>query len=579
MSKDNLSSAIRAQQDFERARRLADLKIIVARFTSQPIGLLSYEKVRQQLKAFGVISRGLQDIPLDAIIGSVGRYNEFTRNFLPMQDESRDRWIKIKIAVDEPGGVPHIEVYKISDTYFVLDGHHRVSVAKQMGSKYIQANVLEVDSKVPLTPDVKPDELIVKAEYADFLELFHLNKLRPDADLSLTAPGGYQILQTHIEVHRYFMGIEMERYISPEEAFTHWYDNVYLPIAQTIRERGILREFPNRTETDLYLWIAEHRSTLEKELGWEIETEAVASDLAAQYSPRRKRKTARLTEKFLDAVVPEELASGPPPGEWRRHKIKHNGASLFSDLLVPLSKEEENWNALEQALVIASKENSVIHGLHVVQNEEDTDKPETLKLEEIFTQMCRETGISATWVISHGKVSQKICDRARWADLLVASLKYPPPIKLGAKFSSGFSNLIRRCPRPILAVPEGITHMKTGLLAFDGSPKAEEALFLSAYLASKWGLQLSVIRIIEAGKVSDKILSRAREYLEKLEIDATFIERSGEVVDTILDTAQTINSELIIMGGYGKHPLVEITLGSSVDKILRECSHPILICR
>ncbi|MBE0409777.1 MAG: universal stress protein [Anaerolineales bacterium] len=579
MSEFQLSSAIKAKQDFERARRLADLKSIMARVTGQPIGLLSYEEVRQKLKAYGVVSRGLQDIPLDAIIGSVGRYAEFTRDFLPKLDESGDRWIKIKVAVDEPSGVPHIEVYKIGDAYFVLDGHHRVSVAKQIGSKYIQANVIEVDTKVHITPEINSEDLIIKAEYADFLEKFKVNKLRPNVDLNITAIGGYRILEEHIEVHRYFMGIENERFIPLEEAFNHWYDNVYFPISQSIRKRGILREFPNRTETDLYIWISEHRAALEKELGWVVNSDAVASDFAEQRGSRLDRVATRLTEKIVDSVMPEELETGPPPGEWRRYKIRHEGESLFSDLLIPLSSENNNWNALEQALVIAKKEGSRLFGLHVMQNESDKDKPEVLTLKESFEGICNNAAVSGTMAFSTGKVSQRICDRARWVDLLVVSLKHPPPTKPTSKLISGISSIIRRCPRPILAVPGVVTNLETGLLAYDGSAKSEEALFLSAYLASKWGLHLTVITISEKGLMSAKILSRAREYLEKLEIKAEFIEGHGKIENEIIDTAHSINSELIIMGGYGRHPLVEITLGSSLDKILQISSKPILICR
>ncbi|NIN69700.1 MAG: transcriptional regulator, partial [Anaerolineae bacterium] len=72
-----------------------------------------------------------------------------------------------------------------------------------------------------------------------FLEHTRLDKLRPEADLSLTVPGRYGTLEEHIEVHRYFMGLEQQREIPYEEAVTHWYDTVYLPVVEVIQERGI----------------------------------------------------------------------------------------------------------------------------------------------------------------------------------------------------------------------------------------------------------------------------------------------------------------------------------------------------
>jgi hypothetical protein len=144
------------------------------------------------------------------------------------------------------GGLPPIEVYQIGEAYFVRDGNHRVSVARELDAPTIQAYVTEVRTKVPLSPDDQPDDLILKAEYADFLEQTQLDKLRPGANLSLTVPGRYRTLQEHIAVHRYYMGLDQEREIPYEEAVTHWYDEVYLPVVQVIQERGILRDFPER---------------------------------------------------------------------------------------------------------------------------------------------------------------------------------------------------------------------------------------------------------------------------------------------------------------------------------------------
>ena len=82
---------------------------------------------------------------------------------------------------------------------------------------------------MPVERDTKPDDLILKAEYANFLERTHLDELRHDADLKLTVPGQYPILAEHIDFHQYFMGLDFKRDISYEEAVTHWYDTVYLP--------------------------------------------------------------------------------------------------------------------------------------------------------------------------------------------------------------------------------------------------------------------------------------------------------------------------------------------------------------
>lgn len=161
----------------------------------------------------------------------------------------------------------------------MLDGNHRVSVAREMGLTHLEAYVTEVTTRVPLSPDVQPDDLFVQAEYIDFLERTRQDELRPEAELRLTAPGRYPILLEHIDVHRYYMGRDHAREIPYAEAFTSCYDTVYLPVVRVIVERGLLRDFPERTETDLYLWISQHRAELEQSLGWQISTDSAAFDL------------------------------------------------------------------------------------------------------------------------------------------------------------------------------------------------------------------------------------------------------------------------------------------------------------
>jgi hypothetical protein len=130
--------------DFRRARFRAKLEQVLARLSGRSAELLEYEQVRRRLQATSQVKRGLQNIPLDAVVGSVGRARDYTRSFLPRQDEDEDRWAKIKVAMTGLVGLPPIEVYQIDQAYFVLDGNHRVSVARQLGATYIQAYVTEI---------------------------------------------------------------------------------------------------------------------------------------------------------------------------------------------------------------------------------------------------------------------------------------------------------------------------------------------------------------------------------------------------------------------------------------------------
>lgn len=564
-----------AKEDFRQARQKAALQEITARLTGKSTKLLSYEEVARKLRAAGQAARGLRDIPLDAIVGSVGRYSDFTRNFLPRQDSDEQRWADVKTAVADPrrGGLPPIEVYQIGEVYFVLDGNHRVSVARQMGATTIDAYIVEVKTRVPLTPDVQPDDLIIKAEQAEFLEKARLDVSRPDADFTLTAPGQYSQLEEEIEIHRQLLGSEAPF----DEAAAHWHDAVYLPVVLMIREKGMLRDFPGRTEADLYLWILRYRSELEEELGWQIRPEAAASDLSTQFAPKPQSAASRL----LNTILPESLASGPTPGEWRKDKLADRYIDrLFADVLVPLSGEEAGWCALEQAVILARREESRLHGLHILSTPEEAGSETALAVQARFNQQCSEAGLNGSLAIEAGEIARKICERSALTDLVVLNLAYPPSSQWLARLGSGFRTIIRQCARPVLAVPGQASPLESALLAYDGSLKSKEALFVATYLTEMWKIPLTVLTVAEADHTTPETQNHAKAYLELHEVQAAFINvEADSVPEAILKTADEHKSDLIIMGGYRAHPVVEAMLGSSVDQVLRESKKPMLICQ
>ena len=553
---------------------------IMARLTGRSDELLSYEDARKQLKGMESANQRLEEIPMDAIVGTVGRYSDFSRSFLPRRDTDEQRWARVKLQMTDLAGVPPIEVYRISQAYFVKDGHHRVSVARQLGSEFIEAYVTDVHTKVPLSPDTRPDDLILKSEYAAFLAETRIDELCPGADLTVTVPGQYPVLKEHISVHHYFMGLDQKRDIAYDRAVLDWYDAVYMPVVRAIRERGILHDFPTRTEADLYLWISEHRAVLEGELGWQIEPVDAATDLAARSGRTLRRVLTRAAAKLASIATPNELEDGPSPGQWRReHLPVHRHHRLFLDIVVPIGNERTGWSALDQAIEIARREEGGLHGLHIVRTKSEIDSQETKAIKEEFARRCAAAGVPGSLIVDAGRVSYRICEQARWADLVVTNLAYPPPLQWIARLGSGFRTMVRRCPRPVLAVPGTYSSMSRALLAYDGSPKAAEALFVATYLAGRWCMPLVVVTVPERGRTTSTPCERAERYLRDHGVEAEFVSRPGNVADVILDTAEANHSDLLIMGGYGFTPLLEAMLGSSVDKVLRQSTQPLLICR
>jgi nucleotide-binding universal stress UspA family protein len=572
-----------ALKDFQQARRKAEIEGLIARLTgkSAHTKLLSYEEVRKMLKVREGSRRELRDIPLDDIVGSAGRYADFTRSFLPRQDSIRERWARVMAKTTGLEGLPPISVYQVGEVYFVLDGNHRVSVARQLDASHIQAYVTEVRTKVPLDKDTYPDDLIIKAEYIDFLETTNLDQSHPDIDFSVTAPGKYPVLEEHIAVHRYYMGIEQQQKIPFEEAADHWCETVYLPVVEIIRERGILYHFPERTETDLYIWLSEHHAELEETLGWKISREIAASDLVE--SIESETLFSQVKSVILDTVTPDVLEPGPPPGEWRKAKSPLDKKDiLFSNILVTISGEENGWYSLDQALTVAQHEGegTHLHGLHIVSKDNLEDVELKRPIQEKFERRCAKAGVSGDLVFETGPVAQQICNRSRWVDLVITTLTYPPGERFLDRLSSGFHTMIRRCPRPVLAVPRNVTQLRRALLAYDNSAKAREALYVSAYLAGKWGIPLSVVTAIQNGYTTRETLDSAKKYIEQQGIQAEYLTYEDIAPgEAILQAADDQQCELIMIGGYGASPFIEVILGSTVDHVLRGANVPILICR
>lgn len=547
-----------ALEDFNKLHRRAALERLWNGVTGKSNELLSYEEVSRQLKITGRSASGIQDVPLDAIVGSVGRYNDFTRNFLPKHGSSQDRWARVRASADEMTGWPPIEVYKVGDAYFVLDGNHRVSVARELGVPTIQAEVTEVRTRVPLAPTDTPDDIIAKAEYAQFLEETRLDDLIPEADLKLTAAGGYPQLFDHIAVHRYYMGVEQAREIAFSEAVGHWYETVYLPIVDLIRGSGLLRTFPTRTEADLYLWIAQNQAELANVLGMEITSENVVMGLATRDAEASK------------------------PGVWLEGQMGTRRGGTRVDILVPLSGEEIGWNALDQSLVIARREWVRLHGLHVVARPGLVETAASEAVRRAFEERCQAAEVDGKLVIAAGEVAREVRRRARWTDLIVANLAHPPTAGPLEKLRPGFRSLLRQAAWPTLITPSHASELTRPLLAFNGSRASVQAMVLLTYIAARWHLPITVVTVTEKGGVHREIQRLPKDYFHAHGIprnSVTFVEETGPVGPAILRAVEIHECDFIVMGSFSRRGLTDVVAESALDYILRSSWWPMLVCR
>lgn len=299
-----------ARSDFESARRKSFWRSVASWFTRTNNELLPYSEVRKQIPLGGQRDIGLRQIPLDQIVGSVGRYRDFDRAFLPKHANTSGRWINIDRAHLQDIILPPIEVYKIGDAYFVKDGNHRVSVARERGQVDIDAYVIELDSPVPIGPDTDVNDLIRKREQARFTLETGLKDLRPNSKIELSLPGGYNKLLEHIHVHRWFMGLENKHPVSWEEAAINWHDEVYFPLVKVIRESNILRKFPGRTEADLYLWVIEHLWYL-REQSDDVSLEEAVENFAENFAEDPLARLFKVIRNTARSIITGE-GENPP---------------------------------------------------------------------------------------------------------------------------------------------------------------------------------------------------------------------------------------------------------------------------
>ncbi len=318
-------------------------------------------------------------------------------------------------------------------------------------------------------------------------------------------------------------------------------------------------------------------------IGWEVQPERAAAHLAARFSPLTSRRLPRIVNRIRDFVTPEPFEAGPPPGVWRaEHQTPHRGDHLFDDILVAVTGEKEGWTAVRMAIDVARREEARLTGLHVLTTEERKDPAITRRIEEEFNRRCQEAGIAGRLVVEGGQAADLLCRHSPWVDLIIFRLNHPPPSQKIQRLRSGVRSMIRRCSSPLLAVAESKFNIGSALLAYGPGRKSDEALFVAAYLAGRWKIPLTVATVRReenATASSPTSLERARLYLETHDVQATYVDETGDPARLILLNTEQYSADLIIMGGYESNPLLESLVGSTVDRVLRSTRRPVLICR
>lgn len=277
---------------------------VVRGSASEP--LPSFNDLRTRLHLFQQSYAGLKTIEVDKIIGTVDRSDDFDRDFLPRTPKTRRRWEQLERAYPSLG-FPPISVYQVNDVYFVIDGNHRVALAKQKNAEFIDAEIVEIHTDIDINEDIDFERIIYLEQARRFMQRSGLERSRPMARIDFTRPQGFIELLDVVKVHGYDLTIERRTVMQPHEVAADWYDSVYLPAVESIRWENLQELEAGSTEGDLFLWVHRRRKRHDLE-----KSEQTFADAARQAAADQE---GRIVVRALRALG---LGSDPESDEGHR---------------------------------------------------------------------------------------------------------------------------------------------------------------------------------------------------------------------------------------------------------------------
>ncbi|TDV47156.1 ParB N-terminal domain-containing protein [Actinophytocola oryzae] len=270
MNRDTGFPVADAENDFLRARRRQVLSRLAAWLRRAPDDvniMLPFDEVVAALGRLGERRLGLQVITLDSIVGSVDRSREFDRRFRPTSGQVRERWQRLALAQRRGESIPPIDVYRVGDMHFVVDGHHRVSVAHALGLKTIDAYATEVVTRLSPSGIRYRGDLLVKDYRRIFLDRVPLTDEARKA-VNLTDPWDYAELAEAVEAWGFRLMQDEGRYLDRATVGRRWYEEEFVPVVRMLRQAGMIE---TQTEAQAYMWVACERYRLIRTHRWDDE--------------------------------------------------------------------------------------------------------------------------------------------------------------------------------------------------------------------------------------------------------------------------------------------------------------------
>jgi hypothetical protein len=249
----------------------------------------SFKEIQRQEAAFDSRDRGIREVPLGRVVGSVGRYHDFDQKFRISPHLPSERLENVKKLMRKGKSMSPVKLYQIKNEYYVLDGNHRIAAANELGYEEIRAQVIEfIPSKGSLENLIYRE----KTAFDDHTELPYT--------IELTDFGQYEHLIDQISKHRKFLEGETDEVVTIQKAAKDWYKTIYRPLVAIIKKGHLLEHFPGRTWADFYAFISVHQ--------WDRKDQGLRYGIGiSKLVPKEMEEFRRKMAKLKETEYPEML--------------------------------------------------------------------------------------------------------------------------------------------------------------------------------------------------------------------------------------------------------------------------------
>ncbi len=281
---------------------------IIKGAAEKPLGLKCFDEERRKQDLLCTVDVGIRPVKIDEIVGSVGRCLDFDPKFkVKDKNNIQNRYNSIKRALQDGVVLPSVELYKIKDEYYVVDGHHRISAGKEMGQEYVDARIIEF---LPVKDS---------PENALYLRRFDFEQKVDVREVFLSRPSGYDRLIWQIDLHQQYLAHKKGREVPIKDAARDWFYSIYQPVVQKIEKENLTFQLKDATPGDIYLHLTEDLQLHNKRNGHYLDlAEAIKEVDLLTKEVHIIKPRATLKEKVRNILLPCHPLKKCPYPSWLR---------------------------------------------------------------------------------------------------------------------------------------------------------------------------------------------------------------------------------------------------------------------